>query len=54
MINLLFWHRYNTDSQKRERDLKKEENLKKLLKEIKWEFKQDDKNPYDLKWFFEN
>lgn len=54
VINLLFWHRYNTDSQKRERDLKKEENLKKLLKEIKWEFKQDDKNPYDLKWFFEN
>ena len=35
-------------------DIKQEENLKKLLKEIKWEFKQDDKNPYDLKWFFEN
>lgn len=54
IVQLLSEHKFNTWSQKKERDLKKQENLENMIKKIKSDYKDLDCKVCDIKFYFEN
>lgn len=54
LVELLIEHKFNTWVQKKERDFKKQENLKIMIEKLKNECKSQTDWLCDLSWYFEN